>query len=220
MNLEDIGTGTYTIPAHLVSAKSGVRLDRIQVLLGDTSLPPGPISGGSMVTSSVIPAVSAAAEQAVSTLLYTVSQVRGSPFAGKEFTELALSNGKIHDKNSNPESGVPYDAVLRQINVGEAIGTGKSGATLFNPDFKPTHSTHSFGAHFVEITWDPHVARLRVSRVVSVIDPGESSIRSRLETKLKGRLSWVSAWHYLKKLTMIRRPAPRLTVTWPIIPWP
>jgi hypothetical protein len=41
------------------------------------------LAGGSMVTSSVIPAVSAAAEQAISTLLYTASQVQGSRFAGK-----------------------------------------------------------------------------------------------------------------------------------------
>jgi xanthine dehydrogenase YagR molybdenum-binding subunit len=183
---QDIGTGTYTILAQLVSAKSGVPLERIQVLLGDTSLPPGPISGGSMVTSSVIPAVSAAAEQAISTLLYTASQVQGSPFAGKAFTDLALSNGKIHDKNAAPDSGVPYEAVLRQINVGEAIGTGKSGATFFNPDFKPTHSTHSFGAHFVEITWDAQIARLRVSRVVSVIDAGRIINQKPARNQIEG----------------------------------
>ena len=34
------------------------------------------------------------------------------------------------------------------------------------------YSTHSFGAHFVEVEWDPGIARLSVSRVVSVIDGG------------------------------------------------
>jgi xanthine dehydrogenase YagR molybdenum-binding subunit len=33
-------------------------------------------------------------------------------------------------------------------------------------------STHSFGCHFVEVTWQPEIARLRVSRVVTVIDAG------------------------------------------------
>jgi xanthine dehydrogenase YagR molybdenum-binding subunit len=185
---QDIGTGTYTILAQLVSAKTGMPLDRIQVLLGDTSLPPGPISGGSMVTSSVIPAVGAAAEQAISTLLYAASQVRGSRFAGKELADLALTNGKIHEKNGTPESGLPYDAVLRQINVGEAIGTGKSGATFFNPDFKPTHSTHSYGAHFVELSWDPEIARLRVSRVVSVIDAGRIINQKPARNQIEGAI--------------------------------
>ena len=57
---QDIGTGTYTILAQIVSAKTGVPLDQISVVLGDTSLPPGLLSGGSMATASVIPAVSAA----------------------------------------------------------------------------------------------------------------------------------------------------------------
>ena len=185
---QDIGTGTYTILAQLVSAKTGVPLDRIQVFLGDSSLPPGPISGGSLVTSSVIPAVGAAAEQAISTLLYTATQVRGSAFAGKESTGLALANGKIYEKSAAPESGIPYDALLRQINVGEATGTGRSGATLFDPDFKPTHSTHSFGAHFVEITWDPEIARLRVNRVVSVIDAGRIINQKPARNQIEGAI--------------------------------
>jgi xanthine dehydrogenase YagR molybdenum-binding subunit len=34
------------------------------------------------------------------------------------------------------------------------------------------YSLNSFGAHFVEITWQPEIARLRVSRVVTVMDAG------------------------------------------------
>src|SRR4029450_6761792 len=34
-------------------------------------------------------------------------------------------------------------------------------------------STHSFGCHFVEVTWQPEIARLRVSRVVTIIDAGQ-----------------------------------------------
>jgi xanthine dehydrogenase YagR molybdenum-binding subunit len=169
---QDIGTGTYTILAQVVSAKTGVSLDRISVVLGDTSLPPGPISGGSMVTASVIPAVSAASDQAISNLLFTATQAANSPFAGKMFNELALTNGRVHQKNSTSESGIPYETILKQANVSEATGNGKSEGTFLNPNAIPKYSTHSFGAHFVEVTWDPGIARLRVRRVVTVIDGG------------------------------------------------
>ena len=53
---QDIGTGTYTIFAQVVHAATGVPLDRIDVFLGDSSLPDGPTSGGSMATSAVLPA--------------------------------------------------------------------------------------------------------------------------------------------------------------------
>src|SRR5262247_4627312 len=66
---QDIGTGTYTNLAQLASHRTGVPLDRIEVALGDTLLPPGPLSGGSMATASVIPAVVGAADNAIGSLL-------------------------------------------------------------------------------------------------------------------------------------------------------
>jgi xanthine dehydrogenase YagR molybdenum-binding subunit len=182
---QDIGTGTYTILAQIISAKTGVPLDRISVVLGDTSLPPGPISGGSMATASVIPAVSAASAQAISTLLFTATQATNSPFAGKMFNELALTNGRVHEKNSPPDNGIPYETVLKNANVSEATGSGKSEGTFLNPDAPRKYSTHSFGAHFIEVTWDPGIARLRVRRVVTVIDGGriinQRSARNQIE---------------------------------------
>ena len=66
---QDIGTGTYTILAQLASQKTGVPLDNVEVALGDTSLPEGPLSGGSLATSSVVPAVFQAADNAIESLL-------------------------------------------------------------------------------------------------------------------------------------------------------
>src|SRR5205814_3788807 len=66
---QDIGTGTYTILAQLTSHKTGLPLEKIEVALGDTWLPEGPISGGSMATASVVPAVFAAADKAIESLL-------------------------------------------------------------------------------------------------------------------------------------------------------
>jgi xanthine dehydrogenase YagR molybdenum-binding subunit len=183
---QDIGTGTYTILAQIVSAKTGVPLDRISVVLGDTSLPPGPISGGSMATASVIPAVSAASDQAISTLLFTTTQAANSPFSGKMFNELALTNGRIHEKNSPPDTGIPYETVLKNANVSEATGSGKSEGTFLNGSDK--YSTHSFGAHFVEVTWDPGIARLRVRRVVTVIDGGRIINQRPARNQIEGAI--------------------------------
>jgi xanthine dehydrogenase YagR molybdenum-binding subunit len=65
---------------------------------------------------------------------------------------------------------VPFADVLRRANLRLVTGSGKGEGTFGNP--KPKFSTHSFGAHFVEVTWQPEIARLRVSRVVTVIDAG------------------------------------------------
>jgi xanthine dehydrogenase YagR molybdenum-binding subunit len=167
---QDIGTGTYTILAQLTSQKTGVPLDKVEVALGDTSLPEGPISGGSMVTGSMVPAVFEAADKAIESLLTVATTAPGSPFAKRTPTDLAFEGGRVFLKAEGPAGGVSFADVLRRANIRLVTGSGKSEGTFGNP--KPKFSTHSFGCHFVEVTWQPEIARLRVSRVVTVIDAG------------------------------------------------
>ena len=166
---QDIGTGTYTNLAQIAADKIGVPLDKVEVALGDTVLVPGPISGGSMTTSSVIPAVLAAADAAIGSLLKIATSTPGTPFHGRKPGDLAFEGGKIFVK-ADDGSGVPFTDILRHANLRLTSGSGKSESTFDNP--KPKFSTHSFGCHFVEVTWQAEIARLRISRVVSVIDGG------------------------------------------------
>jgi len=169
---QDIGTGTYTILAQLVAEHTGIPLDRIEVGLGDTSLPLGPVSGGSAATASVIPAVSDAVRAAIKTLLARAVKAEGMPFAGAKAEELAMSGGYVHRKNERPESGVPYARILEAAKLHAASGSGSAKGGFDDP-LKKKWSIHSYGAHFAEVTWEPATARLRVSRVVTVIDGGK-----------------------------------------------
>ncbi len=167
---QDIGTGTYTILAQLASDKTGVPLDKIEVALGDTSLPEGPVSGGSMATGSVIPAVFAAADNAITSLLTIAATTPGTPFEKRQPTDLAFEAGRVFMKAEGPAAGVPFADLLRRANLRLVTGSGKAEGTFDVK--KPKFSTHSFGCHFVEVTWQPEIARLRVNRVVTVIDAG------------------------------------------------
>jgi xanthine dehydrogenase YagR molybdenum-binding subunit len=167
---QDIGTGTYTILAQLASQKTGVPLDKVEVALGDTSLPEGPISGGSLATGSLVPAVFQAADNAIASLRTIATITPGSPLENRKPDELAFEGGRVFVKADGSAGGVPFADLLRRANLRLVTGSGKSEATFGNPN--PKFSTHSFGCHFVEITWQPEIARLRVSRVVTVIDAG------------------------------------------------
>jgi xanthine dehydrogenase YagR molybdenum-binding subunit len=167
---QDIGTGMYTILAQLAAQKTGVPLDKVEVALGDTTLPEGPLSGGSMATESVVPAVFAAAESAIASLLAVAATTPGSPFENRPATDLAFADGRVFVKADGAVKGVPFDELLRRANLRLVSGSGRSETTFGDP--KPKYSTHSFGSHFVEVTWQPEIARLRVSRVVSVMDAG------------------------------------------------
>jgi xanthine dehydrogenase YagR molybdenum-binding subunit len=167
---QDIGTGTYTILAQLASQKTGVPIDKVNVELGDSIFPDGPISGGSLATSSVIPAVFKAADQAIASLMIIAITTPGSPFLGRMPDDLALEGGRVFVKSEGVGRGVPFEEILRRGNARLIGGHGRAEQTAFDPNDKV--SKHSFGCHFVEVTWQPETARLRVNRVVSVMDAG------------------------------------------------
>ena len=169
---QDIGTGTYTMLAQMVGEALGIDPDKIEVVLGDSALPTGPLSGGSMVTASLVPAVLEAAKKASQKAQFAATTT--GPFSGQSAANLLFSNGRIHRKDQSPAEGVPYEQVLQAAKVSSVSGSGSSQGDF--PDIlgltKPKLSSHSFGAQFVEVTWQPEIARLRVNRVLTVIDAG------------------------------------------------
>jgi xanthine dehydrogenase YagR molybdenum-binding subunit len=164
---QDIGTGTYTILAQLASERTGVPLDRVEVVLGDTMAPPGPLSGGSMATASVVPAVLSAADSALTSLRTLATTTPGSPFEKRKSKELSVQGGRVFLTADGPAKGIPFADLLRRANLRLISGSGKA-----TPDDSKKFSTNSYGCHFVEITWQSEIARLRVNRVVTVIDAG------------------------------------------------
>src|SRR4030095_1461608 len=89
---QDIGTGTYTNLAQLASHRTGIPLDKIEVALGDTSLPKGPLSGGSLATPSIVPAVLQAADNAIESLLSIATTTPGSTFEKRQADNLVFQD--------------------------------------------------------------------------------------------------------------------------------
>ncbi len=167
---QDIGTGTYTVLAQIVSEQLSIPLDRVEVALGDTSLPPGPLSGGSAVTASLVPAVYRAVAEAAGLLTATAARTGDARFATTKPADMVFTRGRVHRKDQSPESGMFFGDVLTQANQSGVRGQGRSEST-FSAE-KPKFSMHCFGAQFAEVTWQPEIARLRVSRIVTVVDAG------------------------------------------------
>jgi xanthine dehydrogenase YagR molybdenum-binding subunit len=181
---QDIGGGTYTAIAQIVAHEVGVPVQKVDVVLGDSALPPGPISGGSWATASVTPAVLEAAKKAVQTLLIVAGKSPNSPFNGKAAGDLELIEGSVRTKGRTGKQ-VPYAQLLKMANIKAVSGSGKSEGTFGNPNVK--YSFHSYGAQFAEVTWQPESARLRVSRVVTVIDAGRMINRVRHAIRLRAQ---------------------------------
>ncbi len=163
---QDIGTGTYTIFAEVVSDRTGIPVDKIQVVLGDTSLPPGPTSGGSFTTATVIPAIYQATDKAVGAVLKAAAKYEA--FHGADAKSLKMTQGRVHPQEQSPASGVAFEEILQSQKLAGLDGQVKTGPT---PEMQK-YSIHSFGVHFCEVAWDPEIFHLRVSRWLSVVDAG------------------------------------------------
>lgn len=91
---QDMGSGTYTLLAQLAAGTLGVAIDAVTVELGDTDLPPGPISAGSQVTQSVHPAVIQAAAAVRDRVGALVVDDVLSPLFGADAAALGLPTGR------------------------------------------------------------------------------------------------------------------------------
>lgn len=196
---QDIGTGTYTLFAQVVHARTGVPLDRIDVFLGDSSLPDGPTSGGSMVTSAILPAATGAVNQAVTRVINIATMLPESPFHGAHPDSLTVADGRVVSKQQQPEvvgvayragadltaHGLPFEEVLRLANLSGVSATGHTFPSFEDPKAQK-YSLHSYGAHFAEVEWEPEIARLRVSRIFSIFDCGRIINKKAGENQILG----------------------------------
>jgi len=176
---QDIGTGTYTVLAQVVSEITTLPFSQIEVAIGQSGYPPGPISGGSMATATVVPAVAAATRAAVTNLFIAVTAPKG-PLAGAAPEAVTLRDGHLHAGARR----IAFRAALEQLRtlpiVGEA--TTKPGEEAKHFSFR------SFGAHCVEVRWDPGISHLRVTRVVSAFDVGRLINRLTARSQIEGAI--------------------------------
>jgi xanthine dehydrogenase YagR molybdenum-binding subunit len=126
------------------------------------------MSGGSTGNASVLPAIAKAAETVVDTLMAIAVKTENSPFHNADPKTLKMTAGCIHVQDQSPESGMPFGDLLKMRRL-----AGIDGQARTAPDESSRKlSSHTFGAQFCEVTWDPGIARLRVSRWLTVMDAG------------------------------------------------
>ncbi|MET0463382.1 MAG: xanthine dehydrogenase family protein molybdopterin-binding subunit [Chitinophagaceae bacterium] len=197
----DIGTGTYTVLAQTASDALGVSVERIEVKIGDSALPPSPLAGGSQTTASIHPAALEACKLLRAELATLAIADPSSKLNGRKPEDLGYADGKLF-VTADPNKSESYSDILKRAkrNEMEACATTQpiSGAGLTipgalctpreipadqNSDIKQ-HAFHSFGAQFAEVWVDEDFGTIRVTRFTSVQDVGrimnEKTARSQI----------------------------------------
>src|SRR5258708_20675917 len=98
-----------------------------------------------MATEWGVPAVFAAADSAIKSLMIVAATTPGSPFEKHKPDDLAFEGGRVFVKADGPAKGVPFDDLLRRANLRLVSGSGRASRTLGDP--QPKISPHSCGCH-------------------------------------------------------------------------
>lgn len=182
---QDLGTGTYTIMTQVAADALGFPMQSVRFALGDSILPPAPVSGGSQSAASVSPAVQAAALAARDKLIALAVADRASPVHGASGEEVTVRDGWVVLK-ADPARRDPAAAIIAR-NGGQPI---EVTLQVRPSDDAKNFSKHSFGAVFVEVHVDAMLGVVRVTRVVAAYDVGRLLNDKTAHSQLMGGIVW------------------------------
>ena len=215
----DVGTGAYTVLGQVAADVLGIADEHVRVELGDSDLPSGPMSGGSITTGSAGSGVHMAA-LALRRKLLEVATAATGPFAGHDPSTLQLAGGHIVGSGGSAHS---ITDVLKASPTGslEASGEWKpdsmeasamqqgllGGMAMEGPVTK-THASFSFGAQFAEVHIDPLLRTIRVARMVGLFACGKIINPRTARSNLAGGMVWGASFALLEE-THVDRPRAR-----------
>ncbi|MGC1357959.1 MAG: xanthine dehydrogenase family protein molybdopterin-binding subunit [Xanthobacteraceae bacterium] len=179
----DIGTGTYTVMAQVTADQLGLPLEKIDVKLGDSSLPQSPVEGGSWLAASVSSGIVMTAAAIRDELLRLATRIPSSPLANMTAGEVVLRNGALVS-SADASRSVSIAQIMRHGGVDriEREITTKPG------DDPRAHNTHS--AVFAEVKVDEQLGVIRVTRVVSAVAAGRILNTKTATSQILGGVVW------------------------------
>lgn len=178
--VQDIGGGIRTPLAQVVAEELGVPLSSVKVTLGDTRLPVGPGSGGSVTTASITPPARDAAHAAKRALIRELSASLGL----KEPLRPG-PGGKLVGKSGGKELQLTLKEAMARLRKEQIVGTGSR-----QNDYGAGQSGHApgtlGGVQFAEVIVDTLTGIIRVDRIVAAHDCGRPMNPLLVESQIHG----------------------------------
>ncbi len=171
----EIGNGITTVAAQTAAEHLGVPVEKVSVMLGDTTWPPAPVAGGSITTASVCSVIAQACDAIRAKLtsqgetgdLVELMRKKG-PGAVEEYAEWI------------PHGAKP--GALQALYAGHAMPTG--GAKLED------RIQFAFGAQFVEVRIHSRTKEIRVPRITGAFAAGRILNTRTAHSQLMGGMIW------------------------------
>ena len=213
----DLGTGAYTVLGQVAADVLGVPNEMMRVHLGDSTLPSGPVAGGSITTGSAGSAIHVAAMAVRDRLLAAAAKggdtsgytLAGGHVIGPDGTGtlvkdvLAAMTGGVIEEMADWKPSTMDDDKMRQ---------GLAGGMAFAGPVTERFSSFSFGAQFAEVHVDPLLRTVRVARMVGAFACGRIINPRTARSNLAGGMVWGASFALLEE-TQVDRPRARFANT-------
>lgn len=173
----EMGQGIRNAVASVVAKGLGVRPRDVTVLIGDTQAAPQHLTAGSWGTATAVPACEAAVVE-LKKALAALGDVPGARTPQQVLRAAGQSQLQVEARHRAP--GQP-----EQIHARVAQGL-PSAAGPHYPEF----AAFSYAAHFVEVRIERSTRRVRVHRVVSVMDCGRVVSPRTARSQVLGGVVW------------------------------
>ena len=161
----DIGTGTSTIVAQLAGDLLGLPMERITFQQGESTMPAGPVQGGSWTAGSLGTAVTQVGENLQKKLFALARQAPDSPLRDAPFQDVLFKEEALHYRDYSVSlSDIMQAAGVAQLEVEE---TATADADVISQYSMAVHN-----AVFAEVLVDELLGTVRVSRIVEAVAAG------------------------------------------------
>ena len=173
----EMGQGIRSAIANVLARRLGVPIAAIDISVGDPARTAQHLTAGSWGTATAVPAAASAADA----LLAEVRKLRPGA-AGRDIAEVVAASGRteITAEARQKPLGAP-DLVYGRLESGQVAAQGP-----VYPDFVAM----SYVAHFAEVHVEASTRRVRVARVVSVVDCGRVASPVTATSQMTGGVIW------------------------------
>jgi xanthine dehydrogenase YagR molybdenum-binding subunit len=182
--VSDSGPGTSTSMTLIAAAAMGVSPKKTFFELGDSSLPPGPTQSGSTTTStlgSAVHDVCISLKKKLFELAKNNSVFHTADIHNVTLENLFFENGFIVLKSDSSKK-LSYADILKTAGLSQLEVTEESKAS----EAAKNYSTFSYSVHFVKVLVHPATGRVKLNRIVSVVDSGKIISPKTAESQMMG----------------------------------
>jgi xanthine dehydrogenase YagR molybdenum-binding subunit len=182
----DMGQGAWTALAQIAADALGLEIGQVEFRAGASDLPDAGIAGGSAHTATAGIAIHGAGADAIARLAALAVGDERSPLFGAGNAGVVARGGRLHrsDDDARSES---YADILARAGLPEIQGQGRSAA---DPAAQTRYAMHAHGAVFAEVTVDPALGQMRVTRLLGAFAAGRLINPRLVRSQYYGGMIW------------------------------